>query len=103
MPTEGNTCRIMEVETGRLVRSIPLPADATVAWSPDGATLATACEDTKIYLWDAATGIRRVTLEGSTNGGLQAAFHPAGTLLASNGWEGRLRIWDTVLGRPVLS
>ena len=34
---------------------------------------------------------------------LDAAFHPAGTLLASNGWEGRLRLWDAVLGRPVLS
>ena len=75
----------------------------TVAWSPDGTTLATPCDDRKIYLWDAATGIRRATLEGTTNGGLHAAFHPAGTLLASNGWEGRLRLWDPVLGRPVLS
>ena len=32
-----------------------------------------------------------------------AAFHPAGTLLACNGWEGRLRLWDPVLGRLVLS
>ena len=32
-----------------------------------------------------------------------ASFHPAGTLLASNGWEGRLRLWDPVLGRPLLS
>ena len=57
----------------------------------------------KIYLWDAATGIRRATLEGHTNSGLVAAFHPAGTLLASNGWEGRLRLWDPVLGRPWFS
>ena len=34
---------------------------------------------------------------------MRAAFHPAGTLLASNGWDGRLRLWDAVLGRPVLS
>ena len=62
-------------------------AEAAVAWSPDGTTLATPCDDSKIYLWDAATGMRKATLEGSTNIGITAAFHPAGTLLASNGWE----------------
>jgi WD40 repeat protein len=97
------TCRIIEAETGRLVRSIPLPDIADwVAWSPDGNTLAT-CQDRKIYLWDTETGIRTATLEGHTYPGLAAVFHPAGTVLASNGWEGRLWIWDTVLGRPWLS
>ena len=38
-----------------------------------------------------------------TNGGLSVAFHPAGTLLASNGWEGRLRLWDPASGRERLS
>ncbi len=98
------TCRIVESETGRLVRSIDLPSDgAWVAWGPDGTTLATACGDMKIYLWDAATGRRKAVLEGSTNAGLYASFHPSGMLLASNGWEGRLRLWDPILGRPWLS
>ncbi len=96
-------CRILEAETGRLVRSIPLPAIGSVAWSPDGNLLATGHDDAKIYLWDAATGARKAALEGSNNGGLLAAFHPSGTLMASNGWESRLRIWDTLWGRPVLS
>ena len=41
--------------------------------------------------------------DGHTNAGLDVAFHPAGTLLASSGWDNRLRLWDAVLGRPVLS
>ena len=45
----------------------------------------------------------RATLERVDTGGLRTAFHPAGTLLASNGWEGRFRLWDAVLGRQVLS
>jgi WD40 repeat protein len=98
------TCRILDANTGRLALAIPMPAVVeNIAWSPDGTTLATPCDDRKIYLWDAATGIRRVTLEGHVNGGLYAAFHPAGTLLVSNGWEGRLWLWDQVLGRPWLS
>jgi predicted ribosomally synthesized peptide with SipW-like signal peptide len=96
-------CRIFEIETGRLVRLIPLPSPGLLAWSPDGTTLATPSQDRKIYLWDAATGIRTATLEGHNNGGLRAAFHPAGTLVASNGWEGRLWLWNPVLGRPWLN
>jgi eukaryotic-like serine/threonine-protein kinase len=102
----GHTCRILDADTGRLIRSFPLPrgGGASIAWSLDGATLAiVAHDDSKIYLWDAATGTQKATLEGSTNSGINTAFHPAGTLLASNGWESRLRLWDPVLGRPWLS
>jgi serine/threonine protein kinase/WD40 repeat protein len=97
--------RIVHAESGRLVRSFALPLlpFAKLAWSSDGATLATPCDDRKIYLWDVATGTRRATLEGSNAEGLHAAFHPTGTLLVSNGWEGRFRLWDAVLGRSLLS
>ncbi len=98
------TCRILEGETGQLVRTFPLRAAADdVAWSPDGSTLATPSYDFKIDLWDTTTGTRRATLEGHDNSGLFAGFHPAGTLLASDGWEGRLRLWDPILGQPLLS
>ncbi len=98
------TCRIVESETGRPVRSIDLPSDGVwVAWGPDGTTLATACIDAKVYLWDVATGRRKAVLEGSTNAGLIATFHSSGALVASNGWENRLRLWDPILGRTVLS
>jgi serine/threonine protein kinase/WD40 repeat protein len=101
--TGSRTCRILEAESGRLVRKFPLRAVAEqVAWSPDGTMLATPCQD-KIYLWDAATGTRRATLEGHINGGLSVAFHPAGALLTSVGWEGRLWLWDPVLGRHWLN
>jgi WD40 repeat protein len=104
---EGNesTCRIVEAESGRLVRLIPLPilTRSPLDWSPDGSTLAIPCEDRKIYLYDAATGTRRALLEGHINLGLSAAFHPSGALLASGGWEGRTWLWDPVLGRPWLT
>jgi WD40 repeat protein len=81
----------------------PLPSGVAAAWSPDGTTLATPCDDRKIYIWDAATGTRRVALEGHINVGLAAAFHPLGDLLASSGWEYRTWLWDPVQGRPWLN
>ena len=85
------------------VDSVAQPRQIASPGAPTAPRWRRRADDRKIYLWDAATGIRRATLEGHTNVGLRAAFHPAGTLLASNGWEGRLRLWDPVLGRPWLS
>ena len=100
------TWRILDAESGRQVRAFPLRVLADdIAWNPDGTMLATTTriQESKIDLWDVSTGHRRATLEGLTNLGLRASFHPAGTLLASNGFEGRLRLWDPILGRPLLN
>jgi serine/threonine protein kinase/WD40 repeat protein len=100
----GAACRILDTETGKLARSIPLRANGVgVQWSPDGTTLTTTCGDCLIYIWDAATGALKCTLRGHTNGGLGSTFHPAGTLVASDGWDGRLLLWNPVLGHPWLN
>jgi eukaryotic-like serine/threonine-protein kinase len=97
-------CRILDSRTGRLVRSITLPAPGVgVAWSPDGRTLATTCQDNKLYLWDTATATSKGSLEGTASGGLVAAFHPTGALLLTYSWESQLRLWEPVLARPVVS
>jgi WD40 repeat protein/tetratricopeptide (TPR) repeat protein len=102
---ERSVCQIREVESGRPIRSFPLLGTAAgeIDWSHDGAMLAVPAEDRKIYLWDAATGLRRAILTGPTSGGIIPAFDPTGSLLASNAWENRLWLWDPVLGRPWLS
>ncbi len=99
------TWRILDANSGREVRAFPLRVFADdVVWNPAGTMLATTTriQEHKIDLWDVVTGNRRATLGGHTNLGLRASFHPAGTLLASNGFEGRLRLWDPILGRPLL-
>jgi len=102
---KNSVCLIMEVGSGRVVRSIPLPEGegGCIAWSPDGTTLALAHQGFKVSLWDAASGVKKATLEGSSNAVVNVAFDSTGTLLASNGWEYRMRLWDAVLGRPMLS
>ncbi len=103
------TCRILDAETGQQLRTIsysgPVANSGSVTWSPDGSTLAFLEGNSRIALFSAARGERGTTLELplGARGGLSFCFHPAGTLLASNGWEGRLRIWDTASGRERLS
>jgi hypothetical protein len=101
------TCRIHEAESGRLVRTFSLRPgtryDNEIAWNSDGTTLATPGGDSKIDLWDTATGARRATLEGHINTGLHTTFHPSGALLASTGWEYRTWLWDPVVGRAWLN
>ena len=94
-------CRIIDAESGRVVQSFPTSGHGNIDWSADGATVAIASNE-KIDVWDAAAGIRRATLEIPT-GGLKVTFHPRGTLLASVGNYGGLRIWDTILGRLAMS
>jgi WD40 repeat protein len=91
------------VESGRVVLPIELHRPASVAWSGDGTALVMARSDLKIDLRDSSFGILRAQLEGATSGGLHASFHPVSNILASNGWENELRLWDANLGRPVLT
>jgi len=72
-----------------------------VAFSPDGAMLATAYGDGNIDLWDVATGKLAATLTdpGGLPGGLPVfglAFSPNGATLATAG--ARTYLWDVATG-----
>jgi WD40 repeat protein len=71
---------------GRLVYS--------VAFSPDGKTLASAGQDCRICLWDLATRKKVAALEGHEDWIISAAFSPDGKTLASADGKGTIRLWD---------
>jgi WD40 repeat protein len=74
-----------------------------VAFSPDGALLATASADGTARTWDTATGQPRTTLTGHHGPVRGVAFSPDGTLLATASFDGTARIWDAATGAHLVT
>jgi WD40 repeat protein len=68
-----------------------------LAFSPDGAALASGSKDQAVRLWDLSTGESRVFL-GHEDGVRALAFSPDGAVLASGGEDHTLRVWDLATG-----
>ncbi len=66
----------------------------SVAFAPDGQTLATGSDDTTLRLWDAATGRQKAELPERGSAVLSVAFAHSGKFLLSGGGDGVLRVWD---------
>jgi WD40 repeat protein len=79
----------------------PTEAVLSLAFSPDGATLATGCDDGTVKLWDMDKKSVRRTLIGHTGQVESVAFSPDGRLLVSAGWDQTVRLWDAATGTLV--
>ncbi len=97
------TIRIWDVATGALLlkntghrRGI-----VAVAFSPDGAVLASASADETVKLWDGATNQELRTLTGHQGTVRSVAFSPDGKTIVTGGDDRTVRLWDTATGREL--
>ncbi len=104
-----------EAETGEPLDLLTGHTDwvSSVAFSPDGRTLASGSADGTVRLWDVATGKTIQTLNahwyhallklfGIPNVAVSSvAFSVDGRTLASGNFDGTVRLWDVATGKTV--
>jgi DivIVA domain-containing protein len=88
----------------RLMAALTAPGRfvSSVAFSPDGHTLAAGDGNGRTYLWDVAAGHRIAALTDPESGGLSSvAFSPDGHTLAAGDADGWTYLWDVGAGHRI--
>jgi WD40 repeat protein/serine/threonine protein kinase len=94
---------IWDARTGKEIGRLPESAEqiehtgviSSLAFSPDGQTLATASMDHSIRLWDFKQRKRIATLHGHVSEVWALAFAPDGKTILTGGKDGSVKSWDT--------
>ena len=73
----------------------------SVAWSPDGNSLATGSLDGTARIWDAKTGKQIHELKGHIEEVESVAWSPDGNYLATGSLDKTARIWDAKTGKQI--
>ncbi len=91
---------LLNIAIGQEIDTTETPV--SVAFAPDGKTMATAGSGGMVLLWDASTlgqtGPSFPSLGTRFN---SVVFSPDGTMLATGGDDGMVRLWDVASGRQI--
>jgi len=100
---EEDTVRLWEVATGTEIRRLQGHEHSiwSVAFSPDGKSLASGSYDKTVRLWDIATGTEIRRFHGHEHSIWSVAFSPDGESLASGSYDRTIRLWKVATGTEI--
>jgi WD40 repeat protein len=110
----GEVC-LLDLANRRIERTLFVPPEAapnarawgneswaspqTVAFAPDGRTVAVVGQDHRTRIWDVAAGRQTLTLDHGAPVN-SVAFSPTGALIATVGSDHTARLWELPSGAP---
>jgi len=95
--------RIWEADSGRSVRLLTLPGYChSLAWSPDGKTVAAGSRNGETCLYDVVSGQRTRTIKDAKNRLHGLAWSPDGLVLAGCSRDKSLYRWDMKTGAALV-
>lgn len=101
MTLDDNSVRIFDAATHATLQTFkghPQQPFA-IAWSHDGAWIATGDESARIFLWDARTGKQLRQFPGHIKGIQNLSFNLPRTLMISTGKDDAMKVWDPLTGK----
>ncbi len=92
----GGIAKVWDVADGQLLRSLDSPKTVlwSVAFSPDGRSVATGDAFGALLLWELASGRPRHSFIGHQSRTYSLAFSPDGRTLAASSVEAPVYVWD---------
>jgi serine/threonine protein kinase/WD40 repeat protein len=97
----GSVVQVRDLPTGNVLATLPQNGNpCSVAWHPDGQTLAVGLEANMIHLYDRVS-LRLIRTLENFQAATALAFNHAGDRLAANGWAGTVELFDVGTGQKI--